>query len=169
MIKPYFAMAIQAGYPGIRNREEVKKVAIPHLSYLIDRCIMIANWELPVRLIALPEGAFEGWMAENTMDHVQFCREVAAEPIPNEETDLLGQIAKKHNVYIMACRKAVEPEIIKDRYFNVAFLINPGGEVILKHYKLQTVIPSRTTTPHDVWDAYVKYLDLEFTDYIENE
>ncbi len=156
MIKPYFAVALQAGHPDILTREDVKKIAIPRLSSLIDLSIRACNWELPVRLVALPESCFEGWKAESIIDHVQFCHQMAAEPIPNEETELLGEIARRHNIYLMACRKVLDPEIIEDRYFNIAFLIDPEGKVILKHYKLQLVTASRTTAVQDVWDAYVR-------------
>jgi len=156
VIKPYYAVALQAGWPRILTREEVKTVAIPHLSQLVNSIIGMCDWELPVRLIAFPEAAFEGWVSEGVLDQAQFCQQMAAEPLPNEETELIGEIAKKHNVYIMACRKTLDPEVAAGHYFNTGFLINPEGKVILKHHKLQLVPASRTTSPHDVWDAYVK-------------
>lgn len=156
MVKPYFALALQAGEPRIFRREAIKRVVIPHLRDIVQQSIGIASWELPVRLIALPEAAFEGWVAQYTMDYKEFCKEMVAEPIPNEETDLIGEIANRHNVYIMACRKALDPEIIEGRYFNIAFLISPEGKVILKHYKLQTITKEDAITPQDVWDNYVK-------------
>lgn len=160
MTKPYFALALQAGEPRVFNREAIKRVVIPHLRDVIQTSIGIASWELPVRLVALPEAAFEGWAAQYTMDYADFCNEVVAGPIPNEETDLVGEIAQKYNIYIMACRKALEPEIIEGRYFNIAFLISPEGKVILKHYKLQVITKEDSITPQDVWDTYVsKYGD----------
>ncbi|MFC2013989.1 nitrilase-related carbon-nitrogen hydrolase [Chloroflexota bacterium] len=156
MIKPYFALALQVGQPCIFKREAIKRVVLPHLSYVINYSMGLANWELPIRLVALPEGAFEGFAAEYTMDYADFCKEMVAKPIPNEETDLLGEIAKRHNVYIMACRKMLDPEIIEGRYFNTAFLISPEGKVILKHHKLQVITKEGSITPQDVWDAYVK-------------
>ena len=155
MIKPYFALALQAGEPRVFKKEAIKRVVIPHLKAIIQQSVGIASWELPVRVVALPEAAFEGWAAQYTMQYKEFCKEMVADPIPNEETDLMGEIAKQHNIYIMACRKALEPEIIEGRYFNVAFLINPEGKVILKHYKLQMFTKEDSLTPQDVWDRYV--------------
>ena len=159
MIKPYLAVAVQCGYPIITKREEIESVSIPHIKRALNVALPVCSWELPVRLVALPEGVLEGFTAEWTLEHTRFCREMAVE-VPGKETDMLGELAKKHNVYLMGCVKAVDPDIIKDRYFNVAFLIDPSGEVILKHYKLQVVSGSHSITPHDVWDAYTaKYGD----------
>jgi len=160
MVKPYTALAVQAGWPRIYKREDIKNIAIPHVERLIELSMPGANWECPTRLIALPEGALIGWGAEFIYDHVRFANEMAVDAIPCEETELLGEIAKKYKCYLMACIKARDEEIIKDRYFNMAFLIDPQGKVILKHYKLQLIAESRSTTPHDVWDAYTaKYGD----------
>jgi len=156
MIKPYFALALQAGEPRIFSKDAIKKNVIPHLRDIIRQSVAVASWELPVRLVALPEAAFEGWAAQYTMDYSKFCKEVVADAIPNDETDLLGEIAHANNVYIMACRKTLEPEIARDRYFNVAFLISPAGKVVLKHYKLQMFTREGSLNPHDVWDNYVR-------------
>ncbi len=160
MIKPFMALALQCGFPLISKREEIKTISIPYVKHALSIVMPQCNWELPVRLVALPEGALEGWTAEFTFEHLRFCQEMAVE-VPGEETDLLGEIAKKYGIYLMACIKAVEPDIIKDRYFNVAFLINPEGKVILKHHKLQLIhTGSNSVNPHDVWDAYTaKYGD----------
>jgi len=160
MIKPYMALAIQCGFPVIAKREDIKKVSIPHIKRALRVVLPQANWELPIRLVALPEGVFEGFSAEWVLEHTRFAREMAVE-IPGEETDLLGELAKEYGIYLMGCIKSVEPDIIKDRYFNTAFLINPEGKVILKHHKLQLIhCGSNSINPHDVWDAYVaKYGD----------
>ena len=160
MIKPYTALAVQSGWPRIYKKEDIKDVAIPHVKRLIEFAMPAANWEAPVKLIAIPEGALTGWWAEFVFDHITFAREMAVESVPGEETELLGEIAKKYNCYLMGCVKSRDDELIKDRYFNIAFLIDPKGEVILKHYKLQLIAESRSTTPHDVWDAFTsKYGD----------
>lgn len=156
MIKPYMALAVQAGWCNVEDRKGIKD-RVKHLGYLTDFFVAIANWELPIQLIAYPEGALQGWpcILVYPNEHVEYTKRIAIE-VPGEETELLGEVAKRHNAYILAQAKTVEPKIIKDRHFNTAFLINPKGEVILKHYKLQIVPISNTTTPHDVWDAYTK-------------
>src|SRR3990172_7058475 len=100
--------------------------------------VHIAEWELPIRLIAYPEGVLQGWAWHDNLDedHARYTRTIAVE-VPGEETELLGEIAKRHNAYILGQVKSVDPKIIGDRHFNTAFLIDPQGKVILKHYKLQ--------------------------------
>lgn len=149
------ALALQAGWRNIRHRNEIKK-NIEHLSGLTEACVYTASWEIPVRLIAYPEMVCQGVPdAIEDMDHVEYARTIAVE-IPGEETDLFGEIAKRFNVYIIGQMKSVEPDIMKDRYFNTAFVINPKGKVMVKHHKIQLVVVSGTTSVHDVWDAYVK-------------
>jgi len=56
--------------------------------------------------------------------------------------------------------KACDPEVCKDRYFTVAFLLNPKGELILKYHKMFLPATGQSVTPHDIWDAFVaKYGD----------
>ena len=44
-----------------------------------------------------------------------------------------------------------------DRFFNVGFVIDPQGEIILKHYKLTTLFPvEHSVCPHDVYDWWVE-------------
>jgi len=154
MVKPYMAMAVQCGCRNARRREDIMK-QVEYIGGLTDMCVSVANWELPVRLIAYPEAALQGWSCNiyHDVDHIGYTKKIAVE-VPGEETDRIGEIAKRHGAYIVGQIKTVEPEIIKNRHFNTSFVINPKGKVILKHHKLQIVPVSNTTTPHDVWDAY---------------
>jgi hypothetical protein len=89
------------------------------------------------------------------LDHATFARECAID-IPGEETEALGKIAKEYNAFIMAQAKARHPDL-KDRYFNVGFIINPRGRVILKHYKVSPLFPvEHSVCPHDVYDWWVE-------------
>jgi predicted amidohydrolase len=55
-----------------------------------------------------------------------------AEPIPGPSTDYFGQLAKKHNLYIVAGL------IERDRHliYNVAVLLGPEGDVVGKYRKV---------------------------------
>src|SRR5207253_2382335 len=108
------------------------------------------------RLIAFPEGALQAFNDEVLdLDHATFARECAID-IPGEETETLGKIAKEYNAFIMAQAKAKHPDL-KDRYFNVGFIINPRGRVILKHYKVSPLFPvEHSVCPHDVYDWWVE-------------
>jgi predicted amidohydrolase len=116
----------------------------------------LSSLDLPVRLIAVPEGALQGFNDEVLdMDHVEYARECAID-IPGEETDALGKIAKEFNAYVMAQAKARHPDL-PDRYFNVGFIVSPRGKVILQHYKVSPLFPvEHSVCPHDVWDWWVE-------------
>ncbi|MGW8696245.1 nitrilase-related carbon-nitrogen hydrolase [Streptomyces eurythermus] len=44
-----------------------------------------------------------------------------------------------------------------DRYFNVGFVIDPGGEIVLRHYKLAPLPPmEHSLSPHDVLDQWTR-------------
>jgi len=93
-----------------------------------------------VRLIAIPEGALRGFNDEVLdLDHAQFAREGAID-IPGEETEILGQLARECDTFIIAQAKARHPDW-KDRFFNVGFILDPRGEVILQHYKVSPLFP----------------------------
>jgi predicted amidohydrolase len=116
----------------------------------------LSSLDLPVRLVAIPEGALQGFTDEVfDLDHATYARECAID-IPGPETRFLGDLAKHWNVYIVAQAKA-RHEQFAERFFNVGFAIDPRGEVILKHYKLATLYPvEHSVTPHDVWDQWLE-------------
>jgi beta-ureidopropionase len=117
MIKPYTAVGLIPTVRGIRKRTDIK-INIEHLEHLVKAASWLSSLDLPVRLIAFPEGALQAFNDEVLdLDHVTFARECAID-IPGEETEALGKIAKTYNAFIMAQAKAKHPEI-KDRFFNV--------------------------------------------------
>src|SRR5229473_321567 len=155
MIKPYTAVGLVPTVRGIRKRGDIK-LNLEHLSHLVKAASWLSSLDLPVRLIAFPEGALQAFNDEVLdLDHVQFARECAID-IPGEETEALGRIAKKYNAFIMAQAKARHPEI-KDRFFNVGFILDPRGEVILQHYKVSPLFPvEHSVCPHDILDWWLE-------------
>jgi len=157
--KPYTALALQSASPVIYKREEIRTVAIPHIERLLNMAIPSASMEYPVKLVCLTEGGLQGWDAEYNLGSDRFVKDMAV-TVPGEETEALSKITRKHNVYLIGTLKTIEPDIIENRYFNIAFLMNPKGEIILRHFKLQVANVERSTVPHDVWDQYIaKYGD----------
>jgi predicted amidohydrolase len=154
MIKPYTAVGLIPTVRGIRTRADIK-YNLEHLKHLVKAASWLSSLDLPVRLIAFPEGALQAFNDEvNDLDHVQFARECAID-IPGEETEALGKIAKQYNAFIMAQAKARHPEI-KDRFFNVGFILDPQGEVILQHYKVSPLFPvEHSVCPHDILDWWL--------------
>ncbi|MEM3463145.1 MAG: nitrilase-related carbon-nitrogen hydrolase, partial [Candidatus Bathyarchaeia archaeon] len=80
-----------------------------------------------------------------------------------EETDLLGEEAKRYGAYILVQAKAKLPEF-PDTYFNAQFLIKPDGKPFAQpngrpymHCKnLVCTLVEPSTTPHDVYDRWVE-------------
>ena len=108
----------------------------------------------PTKLVVLSEGALQGFYDEHSrMDHVEACKKIAI-TLPGEESERLAEVAKKWKVYLVAQAKVVEPDIIKDRFFNTAFIIDPEGNIIHKHRKGRVFTPESTTTPCDVYDLW---------------
>jgi predicted amidohydrolase len=153
-IEPYNAVGLIPTVWGISRRDEIRK-NIEHLRHMVKAACWLASLDLPVRLIALPEGALQGFNDEVLdADHVDFARTCAID-IPGPETELLGEIACEYGIYMMAQAKARHPEIA-DRFFNVGFIINPEGEIILRHYKVAPLYPvEHSVCPHDIFDWWV--------------
>src|SRR6266487_6358723 len=129
MIKPYTAVGLVPTVRGIRTRADIK-INLEHLAHLVKAASWLSSLDLPVRLIAFPEGALQAFNDKVLdIDHVQFARECAID-IPGEETEELGKIAKQYNAFIIAQAKAKHPDLA-DRFFNVGFIVNPRGKVIL--------------------------------------
>lgn len=155
MIEPYNAVGLIPVVWGISKREDIMR-NIEHHRQMVKAAFWLANLDLPVRLIAIPEGALQGFNDE-VMDanHVDYARTCAID-IPGPETDALGDIAREFGVYIMAQAKARHPEIT-DRYFGVGFILNPDGDVILRHYKVAPLYPvEHSVCPHDIYDWWIE-------------
>jgi predicted amidohydrolase len=140
---------------GIRKRSDIM-INLEHLSHLVKAAAWLSSLDLPVRLIAFPEGALQGFNDEVLdLDHVQFAREGAID-IPGEETEFLGKIAREYDCFIIAQAKARHPDL-KDRFFNVGFILDPKGAVILQHYKVSPLFPvEHSVCPHDIYDWWIE-------------
>src|SRR5215213_9499702 len=155
MPEPYTAVGLIPTVTGIRNRSEIQR-NLDHISHLIKAASWLSSLDLPVRLIAIPEGGLQAFNDEVLdLDHATFANECAID-IPGPETRFLGDLARHWNAYIMAQAKA-RHEAFPDRFFNVGFCLDPRGEIVLKHYKLSTLYPvEHSMTPHDVWDKWIE-------------
>jgi predicted amidohydrolase len=154
-IEPYTAVAISPTVWGVRKRSEIMK-NINHIQDVIAAATWLSSLDLPVKLIALPEGALQGFTDEVfDMDHVEYTANIAID-IPGEETDRLAEIAKQYRVYLIAQAKAKD-ENFPNRFFNNAFIIDPQGRIILRHYKNAPLYPvEHSVCPHDVYDEWIK-------------
>ncbi len=155
MPEPYTAVGLIPTVWGVQKRSEIQR-NLDHIAHLIKAASWLSSLDLPVRLIAIPEGALQGFNDEVLdLDHVEFARTCVID-IPGPETDALGEIARTYNAFIMAQAKARHPEV-PDRYFNVGFILDPEGEVILRHYKVSPLFPvEHSVCPHDIYDWWVE-------------
>src|SRR5438874_27079 len=101
MVKPYTAVGLIPTVRGIRTRADIAK-NIDHILHMTKAAAWLSSLDLPVRLIALPEGALQGFNDEILdLDHTTFARECAID-IPGPETQALGAIARDYKAFVMA-------------------------------------------------------------------
>jgi len=153
----YTAVGVQSNAYDCKYRVQDKadySRNLKHLSSMIDVAVL-HSMEYPVRLIAIPEGAIQGFPDEwHDWDPVAYARDGAID-IPGPETAVLSEKAVKWNSYLIGQAKARMPEF-PDRFFNTAFLIDPTGQVVYQHRKNVVFTIEHTTTPHDIYDQWVK-------------
>lgn len=154
MIDPYLAVALQTTVRHVTRRDQVEQ-NLTHIGSMIDLVCHICSLELPVRLITLGEGCIQGFVDEILhLTPAEYSATMAAE-IPGQETDYLGERARRHGVFIMAQLKEKLPHY-PDRFFNTVFLLDPSGRVIYRHRKNVVLFVEHSTTPHDVYDQWTK-------------
>jgi len=155
MIEPYNAVGLVPTFWGIRTRADMQK-NIEHIRSLTKAAFWLSNLDIPVRLLAIPEGALQGFNDEVLdVDHAEFARTCAID-IPGPETDQLGELAREYGVFIMAQAKA-RHEDWPNLFFNVGFILDPDGQLILKHYKISALLPcERSVSPHDLFDWWIE-------------
>src|SRR4051812_38341735 len=78
----------------------------------------------PPRIVVLPEFALTGFALEKTAADWMHM----AARIPGWETELLGEIARKHGTYIAGAAFEYMPDW-RGRIWNTGFIIDPQGQV----------------------------------------
>src|SRR3954470_5571152 len=155
MPEPYTAVGLIPTVRGIRTRADIGR-NLEHIAQLFKAASWLSSLDLPVRLVAIPEGGLQAFNDEVLdLDHATFAQDCAID-IPGPETEFLGELARTYDTFVMAQAKA-RHEAFPDRFFNVGFALDRRGELVLKHYKLTTLYPvEHSMTPHDVWDRWVE-------------
>jgi len=154
-VAPYMAVGLSTVVYGIADRSHIKE-NLKTIEDGIHAAVSMVNINMPVKIIALPEGALTGFTDEAfDLPHVRAARELFID-IPGEETEFLGRLAKLYDTYIIAQCKARWPEVMKDRFFNTLFIINPEGRVVHKAAKNHIWCRERSCTPHDVYARWVE-------------
>lgn len=158
LIEPYAVVALSPRTFQMKRREDALENT-KRICRFMDTAIMVGAWEgFPVRLVVIPEMAIQGMIA-NTPGNRAKEKEYAM-TIPGPETDELCRKAKQINAYIAAELYMVKDDDFPDRYYNVAFIVDPKGEIIYKRYKATSDAYEGgmlgNSNPHDVWDEWVE-------------
>ena len=120
-IKPYTAVGLIPTVRGIRHRSDIKH-NLTHIKHLTKAASWLSSLDIPVRLIAVPEGALQGFNDEVLdAEHEDFAKTCCID-IPGWETDMLGGIAREYNSYIIAQAKTRHPDWLID-FLIVALLL----------------------------------------------
>src|SRR5690348_4858500 len=148
------AVGLSTVVHGIGSRRDIER-NLQIVEDGIHAAVSIIGINMPVRLIALAEGALTGFTDEIfDIPHVTAARELFID-IPGPETDRLASLARLYDTYIVVQCKARWPEVIDDRFFNTLFVISPRGEVVHKAAKNHLWCRERSCVPHDVYDRWV--------------
>jgi beta-ureidopropionase len=154
-VAPYMAIGLSTVVHGIANRKHIK-INLETIEDAIHAAVSMTNINMPVKIIALAEGALTGFTDEIfDLPHTLAARELFID-IPGPETDWLARLAKLYNTYIIAQCKARWPEVMPDRFFNTLFVISPKGEIVHKAAKNHIWCRERSCMPHDVYDRWVE-------------
>ena len=154
-VAPYMAVGLSTVVHGIGERKHIERnLAI--VEDAIHAAVSIIGINMPVRLIALAEGALTGFTDEIfDIPHVVAARDLFID-IPGPETERLAELAKLYDTYLCVQCKARWPEVMPDRFFNTLFVISPQGEIVHRAAKNHLWCRERSCTPHDVYDRWVE-------------
>lgn len=154
-VPPYLAIGLSTIAYGAAERKHIKR-NLQVIEDAFHAAISIVNVNMPVKIVALAEGALTGFTDEIfDIPHTTAAREMFID-IPGEETEFLGRLARQYDTYVIVQCKARWPEIMKDRFFNTLFVIAPSGEVVHKAAKNHIWCRERSCVPHDVYDRWVE-------------
>ena len=108
------------------------------------------------KLVVLPEFFITGPVSPLGDQLAEHAEKIGIE-IPGPETEVLGEFAKQHGVYLTAGCFEYDPDW-PERFFNTGFILNDKGELILKYRKIHCgdvmgFLPD--TTPGSVFTDYV--------------
>lgn len=152
---PYLAVGLSTVVHGISERRHIE-TNLDTIEDTFHAAVTTVNINMPVKLVALAEGALTGFTDEvYDLPHKLAARELFIE-VPGPETDRLAGLAKQYSTYIVAQCKARMPEVIADRFFNMMFVISPEGSIVHRSVKNHVWCRERSCTPHDIYDRWVE-------------
>ncbi len=154
-VAPYIALGLSTVAYGVAQRRHIRR-NLEIIEDVIHAAVTLVNINMPVKVIALAEGALTGFTDEIfDLPHKLAAKELFID-VPGEETEALGRLARMYKTYIIVQCKARWPEVMDDRFFNTLFVIGPSGEVVHKAAKNHLWCREHSCTPHDVYDRWVE-------------
>ncbi len=95
-VAPYMAVGLSTVVYGIADRKHIK-INLATIEDNIHAAVSMVNINMPVRLIALAEGAMTGFTDEAfDLSHTAAANDLFID-IPGEETEFLGVLAKLYD------------------------------------------------------------------------
>jgi beta-ureidopropionase len=158
---PYSAMIYHNNCQVIRRTEDMMP-NVMHVVRVIKGMVGTPSrrgfmgYELPIKLVVLPEAFCTGWPDSFLDMGREQLEEVFNTTVPGPETEKLAEAARHSGVYIMGSLQAKDPAFMKDKFFNIAFIIDPDGNLVYKRHKTSMFFRESLTCPTDVWDRYVE-------------
>lgn len=154
-IDKYTALVIQPHVHVAEDRAGITK-NLERVCNMIDFGVGY-YWELPARLVVLPEYFLQGVTTPGKGEHGIEAFMKKAITLDGPEMQRLGEKAREYNLYIAGGGVIEKVPQFPDRWFNTAFIIGPSGKVELRYHKWH--IPASIglgTSPHDIFDEYCK-------------
>jgi len=162
-IDKYTALVIQPHVEVAEDRDGIKK-NLERVCNMIDFGAGYF-WELPARLVVLPEYFMQGVTTPGKGEHGIEGFMKKAITLDGPEMQRLGEKAKEYNLYIAGGGVIEQVPEFPDRWFNTAFIIGPDGNVALRYHKWH--IPASIglgTSPHDIFDEYCEVFGGDIKD-----
>jgi beta-ureidopropionase len=154
-VAPYMAVGLSTVVHGIGSRKDIAK-NLETIEDGIHAAMSVVSINMPVKLIALAEGALTGFTDEAfDLPHTIAAKELFID-IPGVETERLAKLASHYETYLIVQCKARWPEVMKNRFFNTLFVIDPNGKILHRAAKNHIFCRERSCTPHDVYDRWVE-------------
>ena len=122
-VAPYLAVGLSTVVHGVGERKHIERnLAIVEDG--IHAAMSVIGINMPVRVIALSEGALTGFTDEAfDVPHVTAARDLFID-VPGEETERLAALARHYDVYLLVQCKARWPEVMPVSYTHLTLPTN---------------------------------------------
>lgn len=157
-VQSYRAIALQTKCFAVnkaQSRTEAEKImraTIERVGQQIAASIAFIGAD--VRLVVLPEYFLTSFPLGESIE--QWLEKACLE-IDGEEYKLLGEICRKHKIYLSGNAYEYDNHF-PGLYFQTSFIIAPDGFVTLRYRRLNSMF---APTPHDIWDKYLEVYGLD--------